>query len=56
MFSHDKSVISLLTMSLGFIMSSSSVLVDPKKVQAIVEWPISQNIHDVRSFFTTLIP
>lgn len=35
---------------LGFIISGHGVAADPEKVQAIRDWPIPQNIHDVRSF------
>ncbi|KAK8918413.1 hypothetical protein KSP39_PZI022006 [Platanthera zijinensis] len=35
---------------LGYIVSSDGIHVDPKKVQAIKEWPEPKNIRDVRSF------
>ena len=35
---------------LGFIISGNGVEVDPAKVQAVTEWPVPQNLHDVRSF------
>ena len=30
---------------------SEEITVDSEKVRAIVEWPVSKNIHDVRSFY-----
>ncbi|KAK8949134.1 hypothetical protein KSP39_PZI005042 [Platanthera zijinensis] len=35
---------------LGYIVSSEGIHVDPKKVQAIKDWPEPANIRDVRSF------
>ena len=35
---------------LGHIISTTGISMDPKKVQAIVDWPILQNRHDVMSF------
>ncbi|KAK8947266.1 hypothetical protein KSP39_PZI006860 [Platanthera zijinensis] len=35
---------------LGYIVSSQGIHVDPKKVEAIKEWPEPANIRDVRSF------
>jgi hypothetical protein len=35
---------------LGFVVSSKGVSVDPQSVQAIVEWPMPMNVHEVRSF------
>lgn len=35
---------------LGFIISSNGVTTDPEKVQAILEWPTPNNIHEVKSF------
>jgi len=35
---------------LGFVVSAQGVFVDPQKIQAIVEWPESKNIREVRSF------
>ena len=35
---------------LGYIISSSGVMVDPSKVEAIASWVVPKNIHDVRSF------
>jgi hypothetical protein len=35
---------------LGFIISTSSIKIDPAKVTTIQEWPILQNVKDVQSF------
>jgi hypothetical protein len=35
---------------LGFIVSTRGVEADPRKVQAILDWPIPANIHEARSF------
>ena len=35
---------------LGFIVSSKVVETNPKKIKAIVDWPLPTNIHEVRSF------
>ncbi|PKU67703.1 RNA-directed DNA polymerase [Dendrobium catenatum] len=35
---------------LGFVLSADGVEVDPRKVQAILEWPIPQSLFDIRSF------
>jgi len=35
---------------LGFIVNKNGVHVNPKKVKAIQEWPIPQNVGEVRSF------
>jgi hypothetical protein len=35
---------------LGFIISSKGITADPEKVRAILDWPIPNNIHEVRSF------
>nr|CAN71692.1 hypothetical protein VITISV_015629 [Vitis vinifera] len=35
---------------LGFVVSSKGVETDPKKIKAIVDWPVPTNIHEVRSF------
>jgi hypothetical protein len=35
---------------LGHIISSEGISVDPKKVKAIMEWPVPKNAHEVRSF------
>jgi hypothetical protein len=35
---------------LGHIISGEGILVDPKKVKAILEWPVLKNSHEVRSF------
>jgi len=36
--------------SLGFIVNKNGVHVDPEKIKAIQEWPIPQNVGEVRSF------
>lgn len=35
---------------LGYVISVEAIKVDTKKVQAIVDWPRPQSIHDVRRF------
>eukprot|EP00253_Pinus_taeda_P013056 PITA_13056 len=35
---------------LGHIISGEGISVDPKKVKAIMDWPISRNAHEIRSF------
>jgi hypothetical protein len=35
---------------LGHIISGKGIFVDPKKVKAIMEWPVLKNAHEVRSF------
>jgi len=35
---------------IGFIVNKNGVHVDPEKIKAIQEWPIQQNVGDVRSF------
>jgi hypothetical protein len=35
---------------LGHIISGEGISVDPKTVKAIMEWPVSKNAHEVRSF------
>lgn len=35
---------------LGHIVNKQSICPDPKKVSAIQEWPVSRNVHDIRSF------
>lgn len=35
---------------MGFIVSSIGVYADSAKVQAILDWPVSKTIHDVRNF------
>jgi hypothetical protein len=35
---------------LGFIISAQGISVDSSKIQAITDWPIPTNVHDVRSF------
>ena len=35
---------------LGFVISRDGLNMDPKKVQAIIDWPSPRNIFEVRSF------
>jgi hypothetical protein len=35
---------------LGFVVGAGTLSVDPKKVQAVVDWPEPQDVHQVRSF------
>ena len=35
---------------LGHIISDKGIEMDPKKIEAIVDWPISKTVHDVCSF------
>jgi hypothetical protein len=35
---------------LGHIVTTDGVLVDPKKVAAVQDWPVPRDVHDVRSF------
>ena len=35
---------------LGHIVSEKGIQMDPKKVNVVAEWPIPQNVRDVRSF------
>ncbi|GJZ52252.1 reverse transcriptase domain-containing protein [Tanacetum coccineum] len=35
---------------LGYIVTSTGIEVDHEKVEAILNWPVPKNIHDVRSF------
>jgi hypothetical protein len=35
---------------LGHIISGEGISVDPKNVKAIMEWPVSKNSHEVRTF------
>ena len=35
---------------LGHIMGTAGVKVDPRKVQAVQEWPVPQDVHQLRSF------
>ena len=35
---------------LGYVIDSTRIHVDPKKVQILKDWPIPQNIHELRSF------
>ena len=34
----------------SFVVNKNGVHVDPKKIKAIQEWPISKNVGDIRSF------
>src|SRR6476620_5016069 len=38
------------TKFLGHIVSAKGIRPDPKKVAAVQDWPVLQNVHDVRSF------
>ena len=35
---------------LGFIVTPDGMSMDPKKNCTIKEWPVPQNVHDVRNF------
>jgi hypothetical protein len=35
---------------LGHIVDKQGVRPDPKKVESVQTWPVSKNVHDVRSF------
>jgi len=35
---------------LGHIISSEGIVVDPTKIDAILEWPTPSNVHEVHSF------
>jgi hypothetical protein len=35
---------------LGHIISKEGIYVDPKKIEAIMNWPTPRNVMDVRSF------
>jgi hypothetical protein len=35
---------------LGHVISGEGIVVDPTKVKAIMEWPVSMNVMEVRSF------
>ena len=35
---------------LGHIVSDKGIKTDPKKIEAIVNWPVPKTVHDVRSF------
>ena len=35
---------------LGYVIDSAGIHVDPDKVQILKDWPIPQNIHELRSF------
>ena len=35
---------------LGYVIDSACIHVDPKKVQILKDWPITQKIHELRSF------
>lgn len=35
---------------LGYVVSSEGMKMDPSKIEAILNWPIPQTLHDIRSF------
>ena len=35
---------------LGYVIDSTDIHVDPDKIQILKDWPIPQNIHELRSF------
>lgn len=35
---------------LGYIVSDKGISMDPKKVEAIVDWPVPKNVHDIQVF------
>ena len=35
---------------LGHIITTNGVSVDPSKIRAILEWPVPQNVSEIRSF------
>lgn len=35
---------------LGFVISKYGMKMDPKNVEAIINWPVPQNVYEVRSF------
>jgi hypothetical protein len=35
---------------LGHVVSQDGVQTAPEKIKTVVEWPVSRNVHDVRSF------
>ena len=35
---------------LGHVVSETGIKVDPEKIRAVVDWPVPQNVHDVRVF------
>ena len=37
--------------SLGYVIDSACIHVDPEKVQILKDWPIPQNIQELRIFF-----
>lgn len=50
---HLKAVLTLLThrnVDLGHVISAQCVELDPSKVQAVLDWPIPQNVKAVRGF------
>ena len=38
------------TMYLGFVISADGLKMDPEKIKAILEWPTTKNVGEVRSF------
>lgn len=41
---------SLASLILGVILSHNKIEMDPAKIQAIIDWPVTQNVSDVRKF------
>ena len=37
---------------LGYVIDSARIHVDPEKVQILKDWPIPQNIQELRSFLS----
>ena len=35
---------------LGYVVTANGIQMDPSKIEAIINWPIPQSIHDIRSF------
>ena len=35
---------------LGHVITGDGIVVDPAKIEAILEWPAPKNVHEVRSF------
>ena len=40
---------------LGHIISDEGIYVDPKKIEAIMNWPTPRNVTDVRSFMRLVV-